>query len=63
MSKITLDVNSTNTSTVLTILNNLKSGLINDIKVDGVSKNGPKPVSQSSKYASPSEYKKRLTKR
>lgn len=61
MSKITLDVNGSDVTTVLTILNNLKAGLINEIKVDGVSK--PISSSSTSKYISPREFKERLKKR
>lgn len=34
LSKITLDVDKQNLDTVLTILNNLKAGLVNNIDVD-----------------------------
>ncbi len=70
MSKITLDVKPENLKTVLTILENLKVGLVENIKVDKSStKYQPKtnkvikenqPV--SGKYIDPASFKKRLNK-
>ena len=72
MSKITLEVSDSNVETVLTILNNLKSGLIVAVHVDE-KKSKPKamyipktkkvikenePV--TGKYMSPSAFKKKL---
>lgn len=65
MAKITLDVDDKNLSTVLTILNNLKSGLINNLDTT-ISQKAAKPVSSSiassgqKKYLSKSQYKKKL---
>lgn len=72
MSKITLDVTEKNVETVMTILENLKSGLISDISVDN-KKVKPKTVYTppknkvikenspvAGKYISPAAYKKRL---
>lgn len=74
MSKITIDVAEVNVKTVLTILENLKDGLIENIHVDkSISKY--KPVYQpklnkvikeneqvSGKYMNASSYKKSLNK-
>ena len=72
MAKINLEVDDKNLSTIMTILKNLKIGLIKDIKIDSKGKSKqkiqrkvledeflPKTVS-TSKYLSPEEFKKRL---
>lgn len=66
MSKIILDVNSSNEKTLLTILNNLKSGLIQNIQV--VEQNSTNTLSKesstsTSKYLSAAEFKSRLKKK
>lgn len=74
MSKIILDVNNQDTKTVLTILNNLKSGLIKNIKIEEenskyISKDTYNEIKESkknistSKYLSPNEFKNRLKKK
>lgn len=74
MSKIILDVNNQDTKTILTILNNLKSGLIKNIKVEEdnskyISKDSYNDIKESkksistSKYLSPNEFKDRLKKK
>ena len=76
MSKITLDVEKKDLDTVLSILNNLKSGLVKNIKVDNKTTNpiqAKKPVKKpvledefmstkpsNSKYLSPSAFKNRI---
>lgn len=76
MSKITLDVEKKDLDTVLTILNNLKSGLVKNVKVDNKPTNSmqaKKPVRKpvledefmntkpsGSKYLSPSAFKNRI---
>lgn len=55
MSKITLDVNEKNTTIVLNILNNLKTGLIDNITVSQNS------LDIKSKYASKEKYKKNIS--
>lgn len=74
MSKITLDVNNDDLDTFLLILENLKDGLIENIKVDkSVAKYKPtyqppknKVIKegevQSGKYINPSTFKKRMSK-
>jgi len=62
VSKIILDVNSSDINTVLTILNNLKAGLIKNISVNGQNKNTSPTPSSTTKYLSPNEYKNRLKK-
>jgi len=64
MSKITIEVDGKNVSTVMNILENLKTGLIKDIKVDASNKS-VKPVSSSlnsgaKKYLSKDHYKQKL---
>lgn len=65
MAKITLDVDDKNLSTVLTILNNLKPGLIKNLDTKA-SQNAAKPVSSSigvagqKKYLSKTKYKQKL---
>ncbi|RXK04411.1 hypothetical protein [Halarcobacter bivalviorum] len=70
MAKITLEVEEKNLKTVMTILDNLKDGLIKDISTNRQYK-AIKPVSssldkstkklpQSNKYLSKEEFKKRL---
>ncbi len=74
MSKIILDVNSSDVKTVLTILNNLKSGLIKNIQTEEksskyISKDvynemkEDKATISTSKYVSPSEFKNRIKKK
>lgn len=66
MAKIILDVDDKNLSTILNILENLKSGLIKNI--DTVKKNNIKPISSSisnqenKKYLSKDRYKQKLQK-
>jgi len=72
MSKITIETTDANVQTVLTILENLKDGLITNIKVDGTAakhKTSYQPKLnkvikegevQSGKYMNAASYKKRL---
>ena len=75
MAKITLEVENKNVDTLLTILQNLKEGLIEDITVDKKSiynkpkrsepakplQSAPQPVSVSrGKYIDPQTFKERL---
>lgn len=74
MSKITIDVNDTDLSTVLTILQNLKEGLLQNIEVDKraeksrslyqpkVSRVIAESEKPSGKYLSTAAYKARLKK-
>ena len=78
MSRITLDVEKKDLETVLTILNNLKNGLVKNIKVDNKTTNqmqakkpARKPVLEdefmsakptNSKYLSPTAFKNRIKK-
>jgi len=75
MSKITLDVDDKNLDTVMTVLNNLKAGLIQDISVSKMNK--IKPVKSSldkietqatqqvnaNKYLSKSKYKQKINQK
>jgi hypothetical protein len=74
MSKITIDVKNDNVEKVLLILENLKDGLIENIKVDkSVAKYKPtyqppknkvikEGEAQSGKYINPATFKKRMSK-
>lgn len=73
MSKISFDVSPKDLKTVLIILENLKHGMVKNIKVDEkIKKEVPKEVvdemkeikksANTSKYLSPEEFKKRLLK-
>lgn len=67
MAKITLEVDEKNRSTVINILQNLKAGLIKDIKIQNQEQ--IKPISSSinnqnnKKYLSKDAYKKRLSQK
>ena len=69
MARIILDVNDKDFDTILTILNNLKNGMIEKIEVDKrarynkqkpVIQEPPKPLNLSSKYVDPQTFKERL---
>ena len=62
MSQIILDVDKKDMNTVLTILNNLKAGLIKNISSDGKKIAKPLPTS-TSKYLSRDAYKQKLQKK
>lgn len=71
MSKIVLDVNDNNLTTLLTILKNLKTGMIKSIKVDKNNKKTEEVLEDefiekknisTSKYISPNEFKNRIRK-
>ncbi len=68
MAKITLDIEDKNLSTVLTILENLKSGLIKNIHTQGTLKK-TEPVSSSvnstskKRYLSKEKYKQKLNQK
>ncbi|MDH4944343.1 hypothetical protein [Sulfurimonas sp. C5] len=78
MKEIKLSVDEQNIETVMTILHNLKDGLISKIELDGtitktrqtqyqpkrkaVDEKDSGPNDRSGKYASPSAYKARLKK-
>jgi len=62
MAKITLEIEDKDTDTVMTILNNLKAGLIKNIVSDKNKEQKPLP-SSSSKYLSRDAYKEKLHKK
>ena len=74
MSKVTIDVKNDNLETVLTILENLKDGLVENIQVDkSISKKKPtyqppknkvikEGEAQTGKYINPAAFKKRMSK-
>jgi len=62
MAKITLEIDDKNMDTVLTILNNLKTGLIKNISSDKSKEQKPLP-SSTSKYLSKTAYKEKLNKK
>lgn len=62
MAKITLEIEDKNIDTVMTILNNLKMGLIKNISSNINKEQKPLP-SSSSKYLSTDAYKKKLFKK
>lgn len=51
MSKITLDVDKKDVNTVLTILNNLKTGLVKNIKIDNKAISNSMPAKKIVKQA------------
>ena len=59
MSQIVLEVDDKNRETVLTILNNLKAGLIKNISSDGKKQIKPMPTN-TSKYLSKDAFKQKL---
>lgn len=62
MGQIILEVDDKNKQTVLTILNNLKAGLIKNISSDGKKQIKPMP-SSTSKYLSKDDYKQKMQKK
>ena len=78
MAKITIDVDNKDKDVVLTILKNLKSGLIKNIQVDNknIANSSikkapqkpleddffPKPISSSTRYLSKEDFKAKLKK-
>ena len=65
MHTIKLDINDNNLETVLTILKNLKAGLISKLEVDSITnkiilEKDSGTHDTSGKYASPSAYKEKL---
>ncbi len=71
MAKVILEVNDKELDTMLTILNNLKNGMIEKMEVDKrrsynkpkpLSNEPPRPVDLSSKYIDPQTFKERLKK-
>ena len=71
MAKITLDIDDKNLATILTILENLKTGLIKDLSVNKIelTNKNVKPVSSSldnqntKRYLSKEKYKQKINQK